>query len=200
MNELAVIQILIRLYCNVDLGSHEPVTYLGSKVKPISTPTSHTQTSTQTSQDNIRHVCLARDWINFKCHDTSGMSHRVHGTFNLNFECSNLLLDMHSSIVWHCCWLTLIDLHSWGWYRFCDPCFFDCESMKCVVLRHCMLSGSQNGIFADTSFLVLFYKVLHPVVLPTTVLPTEVLHSSRWPCWQNILAWLHISCKILLIF
>ena len=100
LNELAVIEILNRLYCsNVDLGSHEPVTYLGSKVKPISTPTSHTQTSTQTSQDNIRHVCLARDWINFKCHDTSGMSHRGHGTFNLNFECSNLLLDMHSSIV-----------------------------------------------------------------------------------------------------
>ena len=96
LNELAVIQMLNRLYCNVDLGSHEPVTYLGSKVKPISTPTSHTQTSTQTSQDNIRHVCLARDWINFKCHDTSGMSHRGHGTFNLNFECSNLLLDMHS--------------------------------------------------------------------------------------------------------
>ena len=106
LNELAVIQMLNRLYCNVDLGSHEPVTYLGSKVKPISTPTSHTQTSTQTSQDNIRHVCLARDWINFKCHDTSGMSHRGHGTFNLNFECSNLLLDMHSSIVWHCCGLT----------------------------------------------------------------------------------------------
>ena len=62
LNELAVIEILNRLYCsNVDLGSHEPVTYLGSKVKPISTPTSHTQTSTQTSQDNIRHVCLARD-------------------------------------------------------------------------------------------------------------------------------------------
>ena len=106
LNDLAVIQILKRLYYNVDLGSHEPVTYLGSKVKPISTPTSHTQTSTQTSQDNIRHVCLARDWINFKCHDTSGMSHRGHGTFNLNSECSNLLLDMHSSIVWHCCGLT----------------------------------------------------------------------------------------------
>ena len=42
LNELAVIQMLNRLYCNVDLGSHEPVTYLGSKVKPISTPTSHT--------------------------------------------------------------------------------------------------------------------------------------------------------------
>ena len=137
LNDLVVIQILNRLYCNVDLSSHEPVTYLGSKVKPISTPTSHTQTSTQTSQDNIRHVCLARDWINFKCHDTSGMSHRGHGTFNLNFECSNLLLDMHSSIVWHGCGLTfwliytlawlwidfLFDLHSWGRYRFCDPCF-----------------------------------------------------------------------------